>query len=307
MRNSRMLIKRVAIALSALLLVSAIGLAQVTVSLPTATYKVGTTQSIPITVGDLTQKGVIAFQVVISYDKTILKMTGTGVTTTGTLSAAFPAPTVNNDTANGKISIAAAGTSALSGSGTLIYLTANMVGKGSSALTFTSFQFNEGTPAATTTNGQVVVPSLSVKASDITTTAPLGGTFILPITTEDLTGKTVLSYQFTLKFDSTKIKLTNATISGTMSSAFTAPVVNTSVSGQITVAAAGTTALTGSGTLINLTGTVINGGTSPVQFTNFQFNEGNPAGAGVDGSVIVGTPVKPVLISKAPATLTTTP
>jgi len=305
MRNSRMLIKRVAIALSALLLISAIGLAQVTVSLPNVTSKIGTTQAIPITVGDLTQKGVISFQTVVTYDKTILKMTG--VTTTGTLSAAFTAPTVNNDTANGKISIAAAGVSALSGSGSLIILNATMVGKGTSALTFTSFQFNEGTPAATLTNGQVVVPSLSVKASDITTSAPVGGTFTLPITTEDLTGKGVLSYQFTLKFDATKINLTGVSIAGTISSGFTAPVVNTATAGQISVAVAGTAPLTGTGTLINVNGTVVGGGTSAVLFTSFQFNEGTPAGAGVDGSVTLGTPVKPTLISRVPTTLSTTP
>ena len=303
MRNSRTIIKRVAIALSALLLVSAVGLAQVTVSLPTVTSKVGTTQAIPIAVGDLTSKGAIAFQTVISYDKTIIKMTG--VTTTGTLSSALTAPTVNNDTANGKITIAAAGTSAMSGAGTLIYLNATMVGKGTTALTFTSFQFNEGTPAVTLTNGSVIVPTLSVKASDISTTAPIGGTFNLPITTESLTSLGVISYQFTLKFDATKIKLTGVTIAGTMSSGFSAPVVNTATAGQITVAAAGTTALTGTGTLIIVTGQVVGAGTSAVQFTSFQFNEGTPSGSGVDGSVIVGTPVKPVFISRTPANLST--
>jgi len=305
MRNSRTIIKRVAIALSALLLVSAIGLAQVTVSLPTVSYKVGTTQTIPITTGDLTGKGVIAYQTVITYDKTIL--TVTGVTTTGTLSATFPAPTVNNDTAHGTITIAAAGTSALSGAGTLVILNANMVGKGTSALTFSSFQYNEGTPAVTTTNGQVTVPSLSVKVADMTTTAPIGGTFNLPITTDNLTGAGVLSYQFTLTYDATKIKLTGVTITGTLSSNMSAPVVNTTTNGQISVAAAGTANLTGTGTLILLNCQVVGGGTTTVHFTSFQYNEGTPAGVGIDGSVIVGTPVKPVLVSRSPSALSTTP
>jgi len=303
MRNSRMIINRVAIALSALLLISSVGLAQVTVSLPTVSYKVGTTQTIPITTGDLTNKGVIAFQTVINYDKTIIQVTG--VTTTGTLSATFPAPTVNNDTAHGKITIAAAGTSALSGSGTLIILNATMVGKGATALTFASFQYNEGTPAVTLTNGMVTVPSLSVVAGTITTTAPIGGTFNLPITTESLTSAGVISYQFTVTYDPTKINLTGVTIAGTLSSGFTAPVVNTSVSGQLTVAAAGTVALTGSGNLCIVTGVVVNGGTSAIHFTKFQYNEGTPAAAGVDGSVFVGTPVKPVLVSRTPSSVST--
>jgi hypothetical protein len=296
MRNSRKLMKRVAIALSALLLVSAIGVAQVSVSLPTASYMLGTTQTIPITVGDLTGQGAISFQTTVTYDKSIVKLTG--VTTTGTLSAALNTPVVNNDTANSRIIIAAAGTSALSGSGTLIYLNASIVGKGTSALTFTSFQFNEGSPAVTLTNGQVGVPSLSVKISDVVVAPAVGGTFVIPITTDALTGLGVISYQFTATFDATKIAITGASIIGTMSSAFNAPVVNTTVAGQVTVAVAGTTPLTGSGTLINLNATVVAVGTCTVQFTSFQFNEGTPAAAGLSGMITVGQNLKPTFTKK---------
>jgi hypothetical protein len=286
----------VAIALGALLLVSAVGLAQVTVSLPTATYSLGSTQAIPITVGDLTGQAAISFQTTVTYDKAIVKMTG--VTTTGTLSAALNAPVVNNDTAAGRITIASAGTSAMSGSGTLIYLNATVVGKGSTALTFTSFQFNEGTPAAALTNGSVTVPSLSVKLGDVATAAPVGGTFAIPVTVEDITGQNVISYQFTATFDATKYTITGATITGTMSSAMSAPVVNTATAGQVTVAVAGTTALTGAGTLINLTGTVVGTGASTVQFTSFQFNEGTPAVVGISGTITIGANLKPTITKK---------
>jgi hypothetical protein len=296
MRNSRIFLKRVAIALGALLLVSAVGLAQVTVSLPTATYSLGSTQAIPITVGDLTGQAAISFQTTVTYDKAIVKMTG--VTTTGTLSAALNAPVVNNDTAAGRITIASAGTSAMSGSGTLIYLNATVVGKGSTALTFTSFQFNEGTPAATLTNGSVTVPSLSVKLGNVTTAAPVGGTFTIPVTVEDITGQNVISYQFTATFDATKYTITGATIAGTMSSAMSAPVVNTATAGQVKVAVAGTTALTGAGTLINLTGTVVGTGASTVQFTSFQFNEGTPAVVGLSGTITIGANLKPTITKK---------
>jgi len=286
----------VAIALGALLLVSAVGLAQVTVSLPTATYSLGSTQAIPITVGDLTGQAAISFQTTVTYDKAIVKMTG--VTTTGTLSAALNAPVVNNDTAAGRITIASAGTSAMSGSGTLIYLNATVVGKGSTALTFSSFQFNEGTPAAALTNGSVTVPSLSVKLGDVATAAPVGGTFAIPVTVEDITGQNVISYQFTATFDATKYTITGATITGTMSSAMSAPVVNTATAGQVTVAVAGTTALTGAGTLINLTGTVVGTGASTVQFTSFQFNEGTPAVVGLSGTITIGANLKPTITKK---------
>ncbi len=296
MRNSRIFIERVAIALGALLLVSSVGLAQVTVSLPTVNYGAGSTQAIPITVGDLTGQAAISFQTTVTYDKAILKFTG--VTTTGTLSAALNAPVVNNDTANGRIIIACAGTSAMSGSGTLIYLNATMVGKGTSALTFTSFQFNEGTPASALTNGQVIIPSLAVKLSDVTTAAAVGGTFSIPITTEDITGQNVISYQFTATYDNTKFNITGATVTGTMSSGLSAPVVNTATAGQVRVAVAGTSALTGAGTLVNLTATVVATGTSTVQFTTFQYNEGTPAVAGLSGTVTIGQNLKPTLTMK---------
>lgn len=297
MRNSRIFLKRVAISLSALLLISAVTLAQVTVTLPNVNLKVGTTQQIPITVGDLTGKGVVAFQTTVTYDKTILKITG--VSTTGTLSAAFSGtPTFNADTANGKITVVAAGTSALSSSGPLIYLTASLVGKGTSALTFSSFQFNEGTPAVTLTNGQVVVPSLSLKVSDYTGVNAVNSAISLPVVVDDITGQKVLSYQFTVTFDKTKINLTNATTTGTISSSMGTPTVNSATPGQLTVVAAGSATLTGSGPLVILTGTVVGSGVSTVDFTSAQFNEGTPGVAGVSGTISINATLKPSITKK---------
>jgi hypothetical protein len=287
----------VAISLSALLLISAVTLAQVTVTLPNVNLKVGTTQQIPITVGDLTGKGVVAFQTTVTYDKTILKITG--VSTTGTLSAAFSGtPTFNADTANGKITVVAAGTSALSSSGPLIYLTASLVGKGTSALTFSSFQFNEGTPAVTLTNGQVVVPSLSLKVSDYTGVNAVNSAISLPVVVDDITGQKVLSYQFTVTFDKTKINLTNATTTGTISSSMGTPTVNSATPGQLTVVAAGSATLTGSGPLVILTGTVVGSGVSTVDFTSAQFNEGTPGVAGVSGTISINATLKPSITKK---------
>ena len=295
MRNSRKFMKRVVIALSTLLLVSAVGLAQVTVSLPTANYSFGSTQMIPITVGDLTGGGAISFQTTVTFNPAIVTIAG--VTTTGTLSAALNAPVVNTSVA-GQITIAAAGTSALSGSGILIYLNATMAGKGTSALTFSSFQFNEGTPAAALTNGQVAVPSLAVKVSNVTTAAAVGGTFVIPVTVEDVTGLNVIAYQFTATYDNTKFNVTGASVVGTIASAMNAPVVNIATAGQIRIAVAGTTPLTGAGTLIYLNATVVGTGFSTVALSALQFNEGTPAVAGLSGTVTVGANLKPTITKK---------
>jgi hypothetical protein len=301
MRNSKYAFKRLAIALGALLLVSAIGVAQVAVTLPSVTAKVGTNQSIPITVGDLTGKGVVSYQFTITYNPAIVTITGV---TAGPLATAFGTPTFGNKTP-GQVTVTAAGTTALSGSGILVYLAATMAGKGTTPLAFNgTFQFNEGTPAVTAKDGSVIVPVLSVKISDITTLVPVGSTFTLPITTESVTGLNVTSAQFTITWDKTKINITGVDKANTMTAAWTSS-TNTGTGGSLTWAGAGQTALTSTGTLVNLTGTILAlGGSSPVQFLNFMYNEGTPAAGGVDGSVTLGTPQKPVLVSRVPAQLT---
>jgi len=301
MRNSKYAIKRLAIALGALLLVSAIGLAQVTVTLPTVTAKVGTSQSIPITVGDLTGKGVVSYQFTVTYNPAIVTVTGV---TPGTLLAGYAAPTVNINATAGTVRVAGAGTTALSGSGIFAYLVTTMAGKGTTTLAFNgTFKFNEGTPAVTVTDGSVIVPVLSVKISDISTALPVGSTFTLPVTTESLTGLNVVSSQFTITWDKTKINITGVDKTNTMTASWTSS-TNTATAGTLTWAGAGSTALVGAGTLVNLTGTVVAVGvSSPVQFTALKYNEGTPAAGGVDGSVVTGTPLKPVFLSRTPVTL----
>jgi hypothetical protein len=164
-----------------------------------------------------------------------------------------------------------------------------MVGKGTSALHFGAFSFNEGDPAATLVDGSAVVPALSASVTTTTLVANVGAAITVPIATEDVTGKNVISYQFTVKFDPTKINLTGVSTTGTLSQGMTLSPVNTSVAGQITVAAAGITPLSGSGVLVNLTGTVVALGTSTVQFSSLQYNEGDPAVGGVDGTVSVSS------------------
>lgn len=303
MRNSKYAFKRLAIALGALLLVSAISVAQVAVTLPTVTAKASTSQSIPITVGDLTGKNVVSYQFTIKYNPAIVTVTAV---TSGSLVSGWNAPTVNLTTP-GQVKVAGAGTTALSGGGILVYLVTTMSGKGTTPLAFNgTFQFNEGTPAVTTTDGSVIVPTLSVTVSNVSTALPVGSTFTVPVTTDTVTKLNVFSAQFTVTYDKTKINITGVSSTGTLTSGWTSTAVNTSVAGQLSYAGAGTTALTGSGTLVNLTGTILAVGSStPIHFTSLQYNEGTPAAAGVDGTVTLGAPQKPVLNSRLPVDLKT--
>jgi hypothetical protein len=127
------------------------------VSLPTDTTGEPTTSiSIPITVGDLTDRGIISYQTLVTFNENILK--ATGAFNAGTLSSSFGPPTVNTAIA-GQINVGNFGTSPLSGRGILVNLTFDIVGQpgDTTALIFKNFFFNSGEPAAVTSNGKFTV------------------------------------------------------------------------------------------------------------------------------------------------------
>lgn len=142
----------------------------VQVSLPTATGKRNARVTLPITVGDTTGRAIIAFDATITYDATVLR--ATAVTTTGLSQGWTMFANLNTP---GQIRIAAFNTTALSGSGTLLNLTFTVAGAActESALTVASFVFNEGDPAATTTNGAFrVTPCSSPTPTPTVTPTP---------------------------------------------------------------------------------------------------------------------------------------
>ncbi|HMV87797.1 MAG TPA: putative Ig domain-containing protein [Blastocatellia bacterium] len=112
----------------------------------------------------------------------------------------------------------------------------------------------------------------------------------VPITVSDLTGRGVVSYDFTLLFDPTVLSLQTPAFdaAGTLSSGF-AITPNTSVAGRITVSAFGTTALGGAGTLLNLKFNVIGAlqTCSDLAWGNFVFNEGTPCATTINGRTCV--------------------
>lgn len=142
----------------------------VQVGLPTATGKRNARVTLPITVGNTTGRSIIAFDATITYDAAVLR--ATGVTAAG-LSQGWTV--VANLNTPGQIKIAAFNATALSGSGTLLNLAFTVAGTAcaESALTIASFVFNEGDPAATTTNGAFrVTPCSSPTPTPTVTPTP---------------------------------------------------------------------------------------------------------------------------------------
>ena len=116
---------------------------------------VGASYMIPITVGETTGKGVASFEMELDYNSSILRVDG--IDQAGTLSE-NTAANINLDTP-GKVTIAWASTTNLSGQGTLINLQVTLLSLGTSSLAFSAFQFNEGAPPAVASDGSITVRS----------------------------------------------------------------------------------------------------------------------------------------------------
>ena len=115
----------------------------------------GTTFAFPVEVSDLSGKEVYSADLTLSYNPNLLK--AVGATTQGTIAQSFGNPVFN--VTPGQIKIAMAGTSALTGSGVLVYVNFEVSGaKGnSSVLRFVTMTLNEGEPPVDTQNGLLTI------------------------------------------------------------------------------------------------------------------------------------------------------
>ena len=251
--------------------------AQINVILPNVSGLAGTSGSGTITVGDLTGKNVTAFQFQITYDKKIIYITG--VNTANTI-LGNNSPTVNADTANGKILVAWANATALAGSGNLLNLNITFLKGGETALNFGSpstFMFNAGSPAATITSGSANIPQVVVQGGSVS--ARVGDIIKIPIMVSPITdAENVRSYDFVATFDKSIINLTNSDITGTLSDGGTVALNADNTTGTIRVAWASSNRIisTSETTLLYLTGTAVNIGTTYINFTSFEVNQGSP-------------------------------
>ena len=239
---------------------------------------VGDTVMIAITVSDVTDKGVVSYDFTVGYNESVLDIYG--VCKDGTISTDM---LVSSNPTAGQIIVSAAGSLPLTGSGTLLYLMAELKANGTSALTWTEFIFNSGVPGVILSDGTVLVGLVDVTLPE--TTGKLGDTVMVPITVEDLTGLGILSYDFTVTYDNAKLDIYDVSKTGTIS--FDMLVSNNPTAGQIVVSAAGSSPLTGSGTLLYLMAELNAEGSSALTWTDFVFNDGTPVPKLTDGSITV--------------------
>ncbi len=135
-------------------------------SIHDSTVVQGNTISFPVYVdSSLTGQNVTAFQLQISYSTYVFSPDT--IITAGTMSGSLGSVTYNAGTP-GKITVAAAGSTPLSGTGILFYVRLKAVGSGYTSLSFTDGAhnfLNEGSPAITWRNASIITqpaPAITV-------------------------------------------------------------------------------------------------------------------------------------------------
>jgi len=188
---------------------------------------------------------------------------------------------------------AGATTALVSGSGaTYNVAVSGMTGSGTVIATIpdgAASDASTGSPSAASTSADNSVTYFTCNNVAVTpsTMVPRNTQFTVPITTDDLTGRGILSFDITLTYDPvvmTPISVDNA---GTLSSAMTITYANSS--GSLSISGFGTAPLAGSGTLINVKFISIGGisTTSGIDFGSFMYNEGVPCSNTTGGNVTV--------------------
>lgn len=228
-------------------------LAQVSVTLPTITGQSGTTATASINTGQLTAgNNVLSFQFTLTYDKSVVYLTGatqTALTQNGLFS-------VNPDTANGRLLVAWANSTPLVGQGALVNISFAFRNAGNTALVDNgTFRYNAGTPAVTVTPGSVTVPNIAVTIG--TVTAVVGDTVLIPITTSALViGNNVLSYDFTMTYNAAVLNILGGSagylVAGTLSAGGAASINPNNTTGSVAFAWASGTPITGALSLIHI-------------------------------------------------------
>ena len=244
------------------------------------------TFSVPVTTTDVTGQGVLSFDTRILYDPAVL--TYDSESGAGTLGSGLTL-TVNSSTP-GTLIISAYGTTPLAGAGPVLNLRFSAVGPigSSSPLTFDTFTYNEGTPCSSNINGSVDIVGCSSVSMPTSLIEVKDSSFTVPVTTSDLTGLNVISFDIQITYDPAVVSSTGVSTGGTLSSGLTVT-VNEPTPGTLLISGYGTTPLAGSGTLFNIgfdaTGPI--GSSTLLNFPAFTYNEGTPCSVAANGDVSI--------------------
>ncbi len=163
---------------------------------------------------------------------------------------------------------------------------------GAAGTIFTATAFGTG-GVTTTVDAQVVNAAITITASCSNVNAPTnvtsltGGTPVVPINVDDVTGRGIVSTDFTLTFNPAVVTFNSASL-GTVT-AGSVLTINSATPGVLKISIFRFSPFSGSGTLANVTFNAVGlpGTSSPVTFSAFKFNEGSPCSATTNGLVTI--------------------
>jgi hypothetical protein len=260
---------------------------EVDVYAPMIETTVPSTFTVPITVGDITDAGIFAFQFNIIYDPLVIDPIGAnfGCSTEGTLAEAAGLSAVCNVTPDGTFRVAVYGALPMTGAGTIINVTfatdtAAATGNDSPLRFENVYFFNAAgavvlrahdgnvslvapVPTATPTPTLTPIPTatpMSTQTVDVyapTASQLIGSTFFVPITVNDISDIGIFAFQFNLVYDPQLINPTGSNFGcsteGTLAGAAgLLAVCNVLPEGTLRVAVYGASSMTGSGTILNV-------------------------------------------------------
>lgn len=258
--------------------------AQVSVTYPNVSGPKGTTTNGAVTVSDVT--GATSFQFGVTYNKNVVYITGVDVA--GTLLAGNASPVVNADTANGKILIAWASATPLSGSGKLLNLVFKFRNTGTTALGIGASPVPQvNGVAGNFIAGNATVPAVSITVGNVSATAA-GQDILIPINTTTLVSTdNVLSFNFTATFDPTAIRVTGYDLTTTLGQGGSVSINPNNTTGNVALAWANSVNIVNSGTLVYVKATALKKGSSAFTLTTFKYNDGTPGVTMFPGTITV--------------------
>lgn len=149
-----------------------------------------------------TANNIFSFNFTATFDVTKIQIVGLGYETAPAglpvaLTNNTSQPQINFSNTTGTVSFAWANGASISGAGTLVYLKARAISRGTSTVALTSFMFNAGVPTAATFNGTVTaVNSAPVfGANNLTLSIAENATLAFTLVASDIDGD-ALTYSF---------------------------------------------------------------------------------------------------------------
>lgn len=274
--------------------------AQVGIQISELSGTVGDTVTVPVEVDDLTGEGVTSYQFSLSYDASVIDVTG--VSAEGTLSA--DGSLQSNTDLEGAANVAFAADTPLEGSGNLVLLSVALRGVGQTGLNFSDARFFDeaAQDVPVTAIDGTVQSGIGIDLPESAAIIGVDDTVTIPVRIGDTGSVGVTSYQFTVSYDPSIINIVDASTEESVSTNGSLQ-VNPNVDGQVKVAFASDSPIAGPGDLIFLEAEVIAEGVSNLSFGN-SFRMFDQAGNEVatnatDGSLTVAQGARAQIIHNA--------